>query len=193
MATTRTSSKSSTQYSEQSKSQSKSESKSLQTTKNILDTALRDEILSGLMGYMTDEEIAAYAENLLNPQLKAGIEAAQQGYETTELAKRQEIENLASALARSVEQQNMAYRQNMADVQNAALARGMGRSSYTLQSLANQGNALAQAVMQLMVLGNDERIQLVALFDNLGKGSSGAALQCLNLMTGVDETMGLNL
>ncbi len=47
--------------------------------------------------------------------------------------------------------------------------------------------------MQLMVLGNDERIQLVALFDNLGKGSSGAALQCLNLMTGVDETMGLNL
>ena len=47
--------------------------------------------------------------------------------------------------------------------------------------------------MQLMVLGNDERIQLVSLFDNLGKGSSGAALQCLNLMTGVEETMGLNL
>ncbi len=47
--------------------------------------------------------------------------------------------------------------------------------------------------MQLMVLGNDERIQLVSLFDNLGKGSSGAALQCLNLMTGTDETLGLNL
>ena len=47
--------------------------------------------------------------------------------------------------------------------------------------------------MQLMVLGNGERIQLVSLFDNLGKGSSGAALQCLNLMTGVDETLGLNL
>lgn len=47
--------------------------------------------------------------------------------------------------------------------------------------------------MQLMVFGNDERIQLVSLFDNLGKGSSGAALQCLNLMTGVDETNGLNL
>ncbi len=44
-----------------------------------------------------------------------------------------------------------------------------------------------------MVLGNDERIQLVSLFDNLGKGSSGAALQCLNLMTGVPETTGLNL
>lgn len=47
--------------------------------------------------------------------------------------------------------------------------------------------------MLLMVLGNDERIQLVSLFDNLGKGSSGAALQCLNLMTGVEETLGLNL
>lgn len=47
--------------------------------------------------------------------------------------------------------------------------------------------------MQIMVLGNDERIQLVSLFDNLGKGSSGAALQCLNLMTGVEETTGLSL
>ena len=47
--------------------------------------------------------------------------------------------------------------------------------------------------MRLMVLGNDDRLQLVALFDNLGKGSSGAALQCLNLMTGQDETTGLNL
>lgn len=47
--------------------------------------------------------------------------------------------------------------------------------------------------MLLMVLGNNERLQLVSLFDNLGKGSSGAALQCLNLMTGMDETLGLNL
>ena len=47
--------------------------------------------------------------------------------------------------------------------------------------------------MVLMVTGNDERLQVVSLFDNLGKGSSGAALQCLNLMTGMDETLGLNL
>ena len=47
--------------------------------------------------------------------------------------------------------------------------------------------------MQLMVLGSDERLQLVSLFDNLGKGSSGAALQCLNLMTSAPETLGLNL
>ena len=47
--------------------------------------------------------------------------------------------------------------------------------------------------MELMVLGNADRIQLVARFDNLGKGSSGAALQCLNLMMGLEETFGLNL
>lgn len=47
--------------------------------------------------------------------------------------------------------------------------------------------------MELMVLGNDERFQLVARFDNLGKGSSGAALQCLNLMLGNEEITGLQL
>ena len=32
-----------------------------------------------------------------------------------------------------------------------------------------------------------------AVFDNLGKGASGAAIQCLNIMTGAPETYGLNL
>jgi len=55
-------------------------------------------------------------------------------------------------------------------------------------------NALAgKDGMELMVLGNDQRIQLTARFDNLGKGSSGAALQCLNLMLGLEETLGLHL
>jgi len=45
--------------------------------------------------------------------------------------------------------------------------------------------------MQLFVGGNDERIILTALFDNLGKGASGAAVQCMNIMTGNDETLGL--
>lgn len=47
--------------------------------------------------------------------------------------------------------------------------------------------------MELMVLGSDDRVQLCARFDNLGKGSSGAALQCLNLMLGTEETAGLTL
>lgn len=125
------------------------QSTSQSTTKNVLDEQLLATILGGLTGQMTQEEIAAFAESLLRPQLNAGLEAAQQQYEAMELAKTQEIENLAAQLAKGIEQQNRAYRQSMADVETAALARGMGRSSYTLQNLANQGDALAQAVMQL--------------------------------------------
>ena len=35
------------------------------------------------------------------------------------------------------------------------------------------------------------QMQLISLFDNLGKGSSGAAVQCMNLMLGLEETKGL--
>ncbi|TNF84965.1 MAG: N-acetyl-gamma-glutamyl-phosphate reductase, partial [Gammaproteobacteria bacterium] len=45
--------------------------------------------------------------------------------------------------------------------------------------------------MQLMVFGNDEQFLLVARYDNLGKGASGAAVQNLNLMLGLEETLGL--
>ena len=45
--------------------------------------------------------------------------------------------------------------------------------------------------MEIIVSGNDERILLASRFDNLGKGSSGAAVQCLNLMLGTEETKGL--
>lgn len=47
--------------------------------------------------------------------------------------------------------------------------------------------------MELAVFGNEERILLCSRFDNLGKGASGAALQCLNLMLGAPETAGLVL
>lgn len=47
--------------------------------------------------------------------------------------------------------------------------------------------------MQIIISGNDERIFLASRFDNLGKGASGAAVQCLNLMLGTDETKGLVL
>ncbi len=45
--------------------------------------------------------------------------------------------------------------------------------------------------MQIFVCGNDERIVLASRFDNLGKGASGAAVQCMNIMMGIDETTGL--
>lgn len=48
-----------------------------------------------------------------------------------------------------------------------------------------------QNKMQIFVFGNDEQIMLCSRLDNLGKGASGAAVQCLNIMMGIDETTGL--
>lgn len=45
--------------------------------------------------------------------------------------------------------------------------------------------------MRLFVCGNDERIVITSQLDNLGKGASGAAVQCLNIMMGIDESTGL--
>lgn len=45
--------------------------------------------------------------------------------------------------------------------------------------------------MQIFVFGNDEQILLCSRLDNLGKGASGAAVQCLNIMMGIEETTGL--
>lgn len=48
-----------------------------------------------------------------------------------------------------------------------------------------------QNKIQVFVFGNDEQILLCSRLDNLGKGASGAAVQCLNIMMGIDETTGL--
>lgn len=45
--------------------------------------------------------------------------------------------------------------------------------------------------MQLFVFGNEERILLCSRLDNLGKGASGAAVQNMNIMLGIDEATGL--
>lgn len=47
--------------------------------------------------------------------------------------------------------------------------------------------------LDISVYGNDERILLVSRFDNLGKGASGAAIQNMNILLGVDESTGLVL
>jgi N-acetyl-gamma-glutamyl-phosphate reductase len=45
--------------------------------------------------------------------------------------------------------------------------------------------------MKLFVFGHDEEARLVAVLDNLGKGASGAAVQNLNIMLGLEESAGL--
>ncbi|WP_417595327.1 N-acetyl-gamma-glutamyl-phosphate reductase [Parasphingorhabdus sp.] len=49
--------------------------------------------------------------------------------------------------------------------------------------------------LELFVCGNEEgsHARLIARLDNLGKGASGAAVQNLNIMAGLDETAGLRL
>lgn len=47
--------------------------------------------------------------------------------------------------------------------------------------------------LKIYITGNDERMVLSAQFDNLGKGASGAAIQCLNIALGCEESKGLVL
>ena len=47
--------------------------------------------------------------------------------------------------------------------------------------------------LEIEITGNDERIIIASRFDNLGKGSSGAAIQCMNIALGFDEVKGLDL
>jgi N-acetyl-gamma-glutamyl-phosphate reductase len=47
--------------------------------------------------------------------------------------------------------------------------------------------------LEVYVLGNEEQISLMARYDNLGKGASGAAIQCMNIMLNLPETKGLVL
>lgn len=44
---------------------------------------------------------------------------------------------------------------------------------------------------QIYITGNDDRLLITARFDNLGKGASGAAIQCMNIVLGLDEATGL--
>ena len=45
--------------------------------------------------------------------------------------------------------------------------------------------------MEIYVTGNDDRMLLIASYDNLGKGASGAAVQNMNIVLGAEETAGL--
>lgn len=66
----------------------------------------------------------------------------------------------------------------------------MGEGTLTEQFIP--ANTLAGTNnMQIFVYGNDDRIMLTSRFDNLGKGASGAAVQCFNISLGIDEAFSL--
>lgn len=45
--------------------------------------------------------------------------------------------------------------------------------------------------MEIYVFGDSEQMLICSRLDNLGKGASGAAVQCMNIMMGAEETLGL--
>ena len=47
--------------------------------------------------------------------------------------------------------------------------------------------------LEIYVSGNEERISITSCLDNLGKGASGAAVECMNIMLGLPDDLGLNL
>ena len=47
--------------------------------------------------------------------------------------------------------------------------------------------------MEIFVEGNEDRILLMSRYDNLGKGASGAAIQNMNILLGIDEKTGLEV
>ena len=67
--------------------------------------------------------------------------------------------------------------------------------TYT-DSMDNDGFVSSNALsgfdnMQITVVGNEDRLLLLARYDNLGKGASGAAVECMNIALGIDKTTSL--
>ncbi len=78
----------------------------------------------------------------------------------------------------------------------AALYRGpvvRYRENADEDGFLSAGRYAGRDCMEISVQGNGERMVLTARYDNLGKGASGAAVQCMNLALGMDETAGLIL
>jgi N-acetyl-gamma-glutamyl-phosphate reductase len=62
---------------------------------------------------------------------------------------------------------------------------------FGMEGLLSANSLSGRDSMKIIVTGNDDRILIASTFDNLGKGASGAAIQCFNLISGAEETEGL--
>lgn len=61
------------------------------------------------------------------------------------------------------------------------------------EDLVYAGTYAGKDTMRIQVTGDSEQTMVTTVFDNLGKGASGAAIQNLNILLGLEETTGLNL
>ncbi|MBQ7740534.1 MAG: N-acetyl-gamma-glutamyl-phosphate reductase [Eubacterium sp.] len=60
------------------------------------------------------------------------------------------------------------------------------------ENMIGANNFAGRDDMEIEINGNEERILITSRFDNLGKGASGAAIQCMNIVLGCEESKGLN-
>ena len=84
-----------------------------------------------------------------------------------------------------------------ADVRECLNAHYAGQQMVTVAPLGGDESVIyastlaGKDTMRLIVTGHETQTIVTALFDNLGKGASGAAIQNMNIVLGVDETTGL--
>ena len=136
-----------------SQSQSQQRQQSQSTTQAVVNSELLAQILEGLQdaGYTqkTTDELMKIAQDYYLPQYNAEIEAAQQAQAVKVMSYTQQLENLQSAYGKNINVQNAAYDKSRAALETGALARGMGRSSYTMATLAGNDQARSAALAQL--------------------------------------------
>lgn len=92
----------------------------------------------------------------------------------------------ASALAGGIDAVRKAYTEAYGDGSIVRYADDASEGGF-LSAVALGG----RDDMQITVHGNEERVILTARYDNLGKGASGAAVECMNLVLGAEPTTGL--
>ena len=122
-------------------------------TQAVINSELLAKILAGLQdaGYTqkTTDELMKIAEDYYLPQYNAEIEAEKQAQAVKDMSYTQQLENLQSAYGKNIDVQNAAYDKSRAALETGALARGMGRSSYTMATLAGNDQARSAALAQL--------------------------------------------
>ena len=92
--------------------------------------------------------------------------------------------------APSLAQLQTAYRDFYAGQKNICVAPVMG-GDLIRDGFLGSNNVVGTNRLNIFVCGNDHQAIVSAQFDNLGKGASGAAVQNLNIMMGVDENLSL--
>ncbi len=65
------------------------------------------------------------------------------------------------------------------------------KEGFDKEGFLSAGALSGKDIMYVGIFGNDERFTLEAVYDNLGKGASGAAIECMNIVSGKDPLYGL--